>query len=621
MNIIDHRVVSRQLRSGVPLMLVALILSTFLFVPGSAAQGQSDDIGYRDFTYPSGAGGDSQVTGEKPESKLWWTDGSWFGCMWSKAGDAYHIFRLDTNNKTWIDTNIAIDDRLASKADALWDDSHLYIVSHLFITSTSTDDLGRLYRYSYNASSKTFLPDNGYQVVVTGGKSETLVIEKDSVGQLWVTYTQNNKVMINHSNGADNLWGTPYPLPAGGAENVASDDISSLITYKQYVGVMWSNQVKAPFMMNFAVHSVGDPDRAWTKISAYSVSGDDHINLKSLESDSAGNVFAVIKTNRAAALIVVMVCKNTVSLCTSVSDWTPYTVYNSLTYNPTRPMMLIDETNRHLYVFTRNDDPGGNGNGIYYKRANLDNISFPTGIGTPFIRNAVDDQVNDVTSTKQNLNASTGLVILASDQSSKYYMHNFLVLENTQPNSQPIISSFSPTSGLVGTEVSVTGSNLNDVTQVAFNGKPAASFTLVSDTVLRALVPSGASSGLISVTTPAETISSTQSFTVTSAPLLPPQITSIDPPTGSTGTMVTLTGSNLSGTIAVTFNNKPAQSFTIISNTKITAVVADGVTSGLITVNSLAGSATSSTSFLVKQTDVPITTRIYLSLILQPRGP
>ena len=620
MNIIFRRVVSHQLRSGLPLMFVALIVSTFLFMPASAAQGQSGDIGYRDFTYPSGAGGDSHVTGEKPESKLWWTDGSWFGCMWSKAGNAYHIYRLNTATQIWTDTGVAIDDRLGSKADALWDGSNLYIVSHLFITSTSTDDLGELYRYSYNASSKTFSPDTGYPVVVTGGKSETLVIEKDSGGQLWVTYTQNNRVMINHSNGADNLWGTPYPLPAGGAENVASDDISSLITYKQYVGVMWSNQKTIPFRMNFAVHSDGDSDKAWNTISAYSVSGDDHINLKSLESDSAGNVFAVIKTNRSAALIVVMVCKNTVNACTSVSDWTPHTVYNSLTYNPTRPLMLIDETNRHLYVFTRNDDAGGNGNGIYYKRANLDNISFPTGIGTPFIRNAVDDQVNDVTSTKQNLNASTGLVILASDQSSKYYMHNFLALENTQPNSHPNISSFSPTSGTVGTEVSVTGSNLNNVTQVVFNGKPAANFTHVSDTLLRALVPSGASSGLISVTTPAETISSTQSFTVTSAPL-PPQITSFDPPNGPTGTMVTLSGSNLRGTIAVTFNNIPAQSFTILSNTKITAVVADGVTSGPITVNSPAGPATSSTSFLVTQTDVPITTRIYLSLILQSMKP
>lgn len=540
MNTIFRRVVSHQLRSAVQLMLVALILSTFLFVPRSAAQGQSGDIGYRDFTYPSGAGGDSHVTGEKSESKLWWTDGSWFGCMWSKAGNAYHIYRLNTATQIWTDTGVAIDDRLASKADALWDGSKLYVVSHLYVFNAgapaAAGQRGELYRFSYNTSSKTFSLDSGFPVEVTGGISETLVIEKDSSGQLWVTYVENNKVMINHSNGADNLWGTPYPLPASGAENVYSDDISSLITYKQYVGVMWSNQKTAPFRMNFAVHSNGDSDRTWNTISAYSVSGDDHINLKSLESDSAGNVFAVIKTNRSAALIVVMVCKNTVSACTSVSDWTPHTVYNSLTYNPTRPLMLIDETNRHLYVFTRNDDAGGNGNGIYYKRANLDNISFPTGIGTPFIRNAVDDQVNDVTSTKQNLNASTGLVVLASDQSSKYYMHNFLILENTQPNSYPIISSFSPTSGTLGTEVSVTGSNL-------------------------------------------------------------------------------------SGTIAVTFNNIPAQSFTIISNTKITAVVADGVTSGPITVNSPAGSATSSTSFLVTLPDVPITTHIYLPIILQPRGP
>ena len=41
-------------------------------------------------------GAQSALTGEKPESKLWWNDGSWWASMWSQPSSAaYHIFRLN----------------------------------------------------------------------------------------------------------------------------------------------------------------------------------------------------------------------------------------------------------------------------------------------------------------------------------------------------------------------------------------------------------------------------------------------------------------------------------------------------------------------------------------------
>jgi hypothetical protein len=293
---------------------------------------------------------------------------------------------------------------------------------------------GELYRYSYNPSGKTYALDSGFPVEVSGGESETLVIDKDSSGTLWVTYVENKTVMLNHSlNGDDRTWGMPFALPAGGLEKVSSDDISSLIAYNQHIGVMWSNQ-NSPKTMYFAVHPVGAPASTWTPARAYSISGDDHINLKTLQADTSGNVFAVVKTSRNDALIMVLVCKSNGNRCKNDTDWTPHTVYDSALYNPTRPILMIDESSRHLYVFTRNEDSDGSGKGgIYYKRASLDSISFPPGMGTPFIRTELDYRTNNPTSTKQNVTATSGLVVLASDVGTKYYLHNYLSLGGAAP--------------------------------------------------------------------------------------------------------------------------------------------------------------------------------------------
>ena len=61
----------------------------------------------------------------------------------------------------------------------------------------------------------------------------------------------------------------------------------------------------------------------------------------------------------------------------------------------------------------------------------------------------------------------------------------------------PRITSFSPTSGLVGTAVTINGVGLKHTTQVAFGGVKATTFTVESDTQVKATVPTGAKTGKI----------------------------------------------------------------------------------------------------------------------------
>ncbi len=79
----------------------------------------------------------------------------------------------------------------------------------------------------------------------------------------------------------------------------------------------------------------------------------------------------------------------------------------------------------------------------------------------------------------------------------------------------PKITGFSPTSGPVGTPVKIGGYSFKGATKVTFGGVVATSFQVIKDTEVDALVPSGAVTGPISVTTASGTGTSTGNFTVT----------------------------------------------------------------------------------------------------------
>ncbi len=157
------------------------------------------------------------------------------------------------------------------------------------------------------------------------------------------------------------------------------------------------------------------------------------------------------------------------------------------------------------------------------------------------------------------------------------------------------VTSFTPTSGPVGTVVSITGTSLGDATGVTFNGVAAAAFTAHSSTQISATVPDGAVTGKIQVTTPSGTAESVDLFSVIPAST----IGGFSPPNGPVGTSVTITGANFTGATAVTFNGVNATSFTVDSVTQITAAVPTGATTGKIAITTPGGTATSAADFTV----------------------
>jgi len=70
-----------------------------------------------------------------------------------------------------------------------------------------------------------------------------------------------------------------------------------------------------------------------------------------------------------------------------------------------------------------------------------------------------------------------------------------------------------PTAGKVGTPVRILGTNLTGATSVTFNGA-AATFRVISSSLITTTVPAGATSGRVEVTTPGGTLSSNKPFRV-----------------------------------------------------------------------------------------------------------
>ncbi|QUV86159.1 FG-GAP repeat protein [Chloracidobacterium sp. E] len=183
--------------------------------------------------------------------------------------------------------------------------------------------------------------------------------------------------------------------------------------------------------------------------------------------------------------------------------------------------------------------------------------------------------------------ATTGPISITGPGGTTTSSTPFVVLET------PTLTGFAPTSGPVGTIVTISGSGFVQVSEVRFGGV-AATFTVNSPTQITATVPPGAATGPISIAAAGVIATSREPFVVLEAPTL----TSFSPASGPVGTSVTITGTNFLNVSSVTFGDLPAP-FTVTSPTQLTATVPVGAVTAPIRVITPAGSATSATSFTV----------------------
>ncbi|HET8571406.1 MAG TPA: cell wall-binding repeat-containing protein [Candidatus Limnocylindria bacterium] len=438
---------ARTLRS-LRLPFVAFVAAMVAAV--TIATGTSNAVavtaGYRDFQYqPASTTNTFRATADKPQSKVWYAGGSWWGGLFHlPAGGGngeYEIYQLNTSTQTWTTTGVKIDERNKSHGDYLFDGANnkLWVVS----TDDSASTPGvHVFRYTF--ASGTYTADAGFPILtgvtIDAGAAESATIARDSTGRMWVTYTLPNANTARDdvwiASSTDGLTWSNQVLPSQGS-SPAADDISAVIAFApNKIGVMWSDQVadgNGETGFWFSTHTDGDPTGTWStreKVAWGKTIANDHMNLKTLN----GVVYAALKTmtDQSEEYVTYLAARS------ATGAWSTHGVtlrdVAGVDNNQTRPQIAIDTANSRIYFFAAESENGGV---VYYKWAPLSTLTFPAGKGTALMQSSSDTAINDPSTSKQNPSATTGMLVVGSDRKSGYYLHSFTSLSSPPPTATP----------------------------------------------------------------------------------------------------------------------------------------------------------------------------------------
>ncbi|MEO6455101.1 MAG: FG-GAP-like repeat-containing protein [Ginsengibacter sp.] len=240
------------------------------------------------------------------------------------------------------------------------------------------------------------------------------------------------------------------------------------------------------------------------------------------------------------------------------------------------------------YIASFSPDSGTAGTSVSISGGNFMGATSVTFGGIPASSFTI---INSTTINAIVNNGASGNVIVTTPQGTD-------TLAGFSYYGPPVITSFTPVNAGTGQTISITGSFTGTLSAVSFGGVPAISFTMTSPTMITAVVGSGATGDVLVTTSYGSVVKPGFKFFV------PPVVSAFSPASGFTGTVVNITGSNFTGTTVVRFGSVNAQSFTIISSTKITAVVGEGAT-GSVYVTTTPGGTDSMNLF---QFDPPVIT-------------
>jgi hypothetical protein len=413
----------RVVRCALAALLVALVAAWSPPGPAGAAPG---DVGVE---------GPAYVEGELPtvtmaESKLWFHDGTWFAAMLrtgepssggSPDADVVVHRRVGTD---WVPTSTVLDARATAKQDVVSVGNTLYVLSHRKVevadgvARTEPSQMTRLAKLTYSSATGTYTPVAGFPKVVNPYVVESMTMDVDSTGALWVAWAQQGQVLWQRSTDGGATWSSPTALTVAHA-SPSTDDIASLVAYGDRVGIMWGDQVGADDGYWFTSTAAGSGTVSWTATEAAFAGanrGDDHISLKSV----GGRVVAAVKTRVGLSgnALVALLVRGTTGTWTATNAWAGTT-------EATRPVVAVDATNEVVHLFAAL--PNGTTTteqGVYTKSTPLAAPAFtPASDGTPVMTRTGGD-IADATTTKQPLTAASDLVVLAADTlTQRYWSH------------------------------------------------------------------------------------------------------------------------------------------------------------------------------------------------------
>ena len=240
------------------------------------------------------------------------------------------------------------------------------------------------------------------------------------------------------------------------------------------------------------------------------------------------------------------------------------------------PFTFFDDTTPVIFGVDPNLGPSSGGTEVTITGDNFDGATAVHFGDEPAASFTVDSD-SQITATTPPHEPATVMVSVTTGEgtSESTSAGNFTFYDDTDEGT-PIVASVDPDEGPAsgGTQVTISGVNLDGAESVTFGNTPAAEFTVIDDGEIFATSPAH-SPGTVNVvvTTPGGSSpeSSANEFTFFDDT---PVIDNIDPDQGPPegGTDVVITGDNFNDACTVTFGGIEAESATVDSNTQISVV-------------------------------------------------
>jgi sugar lactone lactonase YvrE len=401
---------------------------------------------------------------------------------------------------------------------------------------STTEDIEFIY-FTQSIEYYTYLLDGP----IISGLVNPSGLAFDSAGNLYVSNSGSGKI------GKYNADGT-------------ADNISFITGLTTPVGIAFDSAGKL-YVSNFNSGKVGKYKSDGTPLKSL-ISG--LVNPSGLAFDSAGKLYVSNSGSGKIGKYNADGTADNISFITGLSN----------------PFDIAFDSSGNLYVA----NSASNKIGKYNADGTADNISFISGLSNPhgiafdragklYVANFSNGRIGKYNADGTALNTSliSGLVNpfgIAFDSAGNLYVANYgnntIVKYNSVGPPSHTVSSISPSTGPVGTTVTITGTNFVSGSSVKFGSILATNINVAEgSSSITCVVPSGYIVGsLVDVFVEyfGVTKTSPNKFTYT----IPPHtISSISPSTGPVGTTVTITGTNFVSGSSVKFGNMLATNINV----------------------------------------------------------
>lgn len=223
----------------------------------------------------------------------------------------------------------------------------------------------------------------------------------------------------------------------------------------------------------------------------------------------------------------------------------------------------------------------------------IDGLNFATNtvvkFGSATASRTMTGQGTQLTATVPSIATTNYTIEVTTSAGSFTTPSNFTVT-----GTGPVITGFTPSNGVRGTTVTLTGANFTNLgaSAVKFNGVTGSFQTPTATTELMATVPADVTTGFITVANSSGTGTSPALF------YMQPWITSLSMNGGIVNSSFTITGRSLTGASAPRINGLAYSNFTVAA-TQMVATIPSNATSGQIVITTPGGTFISANTFAI----------------------